>query len=317
LKALNYKEGKISFQKDCPAPEQQPKEALIRVIQSGICSTDLEITKGYMHFDGVLGHEFVGIVEQCNDSNLTGRRVAGEINIGCNHCSYCKTGNSKHCPARSVLGILNKNGSFAEYLTLPMKNLHQVPDSISDDEAVFVEPLAAAFAITDQLCVTREHEVCLLGDGRLALLIAQILHLIGCSLVVAGRHEEKLDILKKMGIQTTLSCNLFDKVYDIVVDATGSPSGLEQASGIVKPGGKIVLKTTVAKERSFDFNQLVIDEVTIIGSRCGPFDQAINALKEKSVDVKPLISKTFELKDGLEALMFAGEKGALKVILKS
>ena len=316
MKALVYKEKALTFRSDYPTPVPGAGEALIRVIQAGICSTDIEITKGYMGFEGVPGHEFVGIVEECRNDNLVGKRVVGGINIGCGQCSYCDSGNRNHCPTRSVLGIFNKDGAFAEYLTLPQKNLHTLPDSVSDDEAVFVEPLAAAFEILEQVKISGKEKVCLLGDGKLAFLIAQVLSSKGCDLTVAGKYAEKLQIFNELKIKTTFYTSLSGRVFDIVVDATGSPFGLQFATRIVKPSGRIVLKTTVSGERAIDLNQIVIDEVSIIGSRCGPFEPAIQALADKTVKTTPLISKIFSIEDGVEAMAYAKKKGVLKVILK-
>lgn len=316
MKALVYKENELTFISDYPTPVPGAGEALIRVIQAGICSTDIEITKGYMGFEGVPGHEFVGLVEECRNDKLVGKRVVGEINIGCGQCSYCDSGIRSHCPSRSVLGIFDKDGAFAEYLTLPEKNLHTLPDSVTDDEAVFVEPLAASFEILEQVKISGKENICLLGDGKLAFLIGQVLNSKGCDLTVAGKHEKKLQIFKELEIKTTFYTSLSDRVFDIVVDATGSPFGLQFATRIVKPSGSIVLKTTVTRERDIDLNQIVIDEVSIIGSRCGPFKPAIQALAEGTIQTTPLISKTFKMEEGVEAMSYAKKKGVLKVILK-
>ena len=286
------------------------------MIRAGICNTDLEITKGYMGFRGIPGHEFVGIVEECDKKNIIGKRVVGEINLGCGTCSYCKNQMQNHCPNRSVLGIMNKDGAFAEYLTLPFKNLHFVPDAVSDDEAIFTEPLAAAFEIMEQVDISHRDRVCVLGDGKLGLLVAQALSTTNCRLVLVGHHRENLSIMEEIGIKTRLSCSLEESGFDIVVDCTGSYSGIESALKIVKPGGKIVLKTTVAKKRSFDLNHVVINELSLIGSRCGPFKPAIDAIKSRSVDLYPLISNTFSIDDGKRAFQIASGKGVLKVILR-
>ena len=242
-----------------------------------------------MNFRGVPGHEFVGVVERCGNKAVEGKRVVGEINLGCGNCLYCKSGLRNHCPNRSVLGILGKDGAFADYVTLPTGNLHLVPDSVSDEEAVFVEPLAAAFEILEQVGIGTEDRVCVLGDGKLGLLAAQVVSLTGCPLVVGGRHKEKLSILERRGIETRLSSDITERVFD----CTGSPSGVESAMKLVRPRGTIVLKTTVAKRDSIDMNVIVIDEITLVGSRCGPFEPAIHALKMKTIDVLPLISRTF------------------------
>ena len=268
-----------------------------------------------MGFHGVPGHEFVGIVEQCDLKNMIGKRVVGEINLGCGVCSYCTNGMKNHCPGRSVLGILHKDGVFADYITLPVDNLHTIPNSISDDEAVFVEPLAAAFEIIEQVDIAPSDRVCVLGDGKLGLLVGQALSSTDCELLVVGHHSEKLSILDEQGIKTKLSKSFREKGYDVVVDCTGSRSGIETAMNIVRPKGKILLKTTVSKPAPFNVNRIVIDEVSVIGSRCGPFKPAIQAIKSKTVDLYSLISDTVPLNDGIKAFQYASRKGVLKVIL--
>ncbi|MBI5038694.1 MAG: alcohol dehydrogenase catalytic domain-containing protein [Nitrospirae bacterium] len=315
MRALVFKDG-LSYRDDYPVPVPSANEALIRVRCAGICNTDVEILKGYMGFSGIPGHEFAGIVEESPDQGLIGRRVVGEINIGCGVCPYCQSGLKNHCPNRSVLGILNKNGAFADYLTLPVSNLHIIPDSITDEEAVFAEPLAAAFEIMEQVAIRPDDKVCVLGDGKLGLLIAQVLSLSRCEMIVAGRHRDKLSILEKRGIRTMPGPLPQEKIFDIVVDATGSSAGLETAVSIVRPRGKIVIKTTVAERGAVDLNRVVIDELTLIGSRCGPFPPALKALETKRVDVTPLISKIFAIEEGIEAFQYADRKGVLKVLLK-
>lgn len=236
---------KVEFYSDWPKPAPKAGEALIQVMLAGVCATDLELVKGYMGFKGVLGHEFCGIVTECEDKGSINKRVAGEINIGCNRCNWCIAGARNHCPNRAVLGILNKDGVFAEYITLPLENLHILPDAISDEEAVFIEPLAAAFEIAEQVDV-KGKDVCVLGDGRLGLLCGQALALAGCSLTVIGRHPEKLAILERRGIKTRLDIEGIKKTFDVVVDCTGSDAGFNDALSLVKPRGTIILKTTVA-----------------------------------------------------------------------
>lgn len=309
-------DGKLRYMADYPVPINGEGEALIRVTLAGVCNTDLEIIKGYMGFQGVLGHEFVGVVERCRDSSLIGKRVVGEINMGCGRCGYCTNGMQNHCPSRSVLGILNRDGAFAEYATLPVSNLHLVPDSVTDEEAVFVEPLAAAFEITEQVNIRPDHRVCILGDGKLGLLTAQVLALTGSRLICIGRHEEKLAILGKRGIETNSTSAGYCREFDLVVDCSGSPKGLESAINLVKPKGTIVLKTTAAKREAIDMNSLVINEITLLGSRCGPFSPAIEALAEKYVDVRPMISRVFPLEEGVEAVHQAAAKGVVKVLIR-
>ncbi len=315
MHALFFDHG-IRYLNDFPVPQPNKNEALIKVICTGICNTDLEIIKGYMGFTGIPGHEFVGIVEASENDHLKGKRVVGDINISCGECLYCKQGLRNHCPERSVLGILNKNGAFAEYLTLPVNNLHQVPDTVSDGEAVFVEPLAAAFEVLKQVNITESDKVCVLGDGKLGLLVAQVLSTTGANLITVGKHPDKLSILSRMGIETHVLSSFDENEFDIVVDCTGSRSGIEKALKIVKPGGKVVLKTTVAEKGAVDLNHIVINEISLIGSRCGPFPDAIDAIVSKKVDLLPLISAEYNLEEGLKALEHASRKGILKIILK-
>jgi threonine dehydrogenase-like Zn-dependent dehydrogenase len=315
MRAIVFKK-ELQYLTDYPIPRPQNDEALIRVTHAGICNTDIEIIRGYMDFNGVLGHEFVGIVEKCDKNNLIGKRVVGEINIGCGVCSYCIKGMNNHCQKRSVLGILNKDGVFAEYTTLPAGNLHTVPDSISDEEAVFVEPLAAAFEILKQVKIRSSDKVCVLGDGKLGLLVAQVLSLTGCNLVVVGNHLEKLSILDEIGIKAMLASRFKEKEFDMVVDCTGSRSGMDKALRIVKPRGKIIIKTAVAKKGQLDLNQIVVNEISLIGSRCGPFPDAIRAIESRQIDLFPLISDSYSLENGIKAFQYATERGVLKVILK-
>lgn len=310
-------DGTLRLRDDYPEPQPKKNEALIRISCAGVCSTDIEITKGYMGFKGVPGHEFSGVIESAEDDRFVGKRVAGEINIPCGACEVCKNKMPTHCPNRSVLGILGKDGVFAEFATLPLKNLHPLPDNITDEEAVFAEPLAAAFEVLDQVKIDEDKRVAVLGDGRLGLLTAQVLALTDCSLVVIGRTEEKLAIASRMEIPARKGIEGFGRDFDIVVDCTGSPSGLEEALKIIRPRGTIVLKTTVAEPPKADLNKIVIDEITLIGSRCGPLRRAVKALEERVVDVNPLISKVFPLSEGVEAIKYASEKGVLKVIIKA
>lgn len=315
MKALVF-DKRLKLVLDYPEPKPLGDEALIRVKYAGVCATDIEITKGYMGFRGVPGHEFSGVVEACGIPGLIGKRVTGEINLACGRCDYCRRGLRNHCPERTVLGIFKKDGAFAKYLTLPVDNLHVLPDEVSDEEGVFVEPLAAAFEILSQLEIGRDLNVAVLGDGRLGILTAEVLSLTGCSLTAIGRHEEKLAILKAPGIKTLLEAEGVGREFDIVVDCTGRNEGLSTALKIVRPRGTIVLKTTIAERDGVDLNRAVIDEVTIMGSRCGPFKPAIAALKERAIDVRPLVSRVFALEDGVEAVGYASQKGVLKALLK-
>jgi threonine dehydrogenase-like Zn-dependent dehydrogenase len=314
MRALAIDE-KLRYCADYPKPVPEGGEALVRVLGAGICATDIEITKGYMGFRGVPGHEFVGIVESSGDKGLLGKRVVSEINIGCGRCPVCRNGEANHCHDRSVLGIFNKDGAFADFLVLPQTNLHPIPQSVPDEEAVFVEPLASAFEILEQVAIGPAQRVCVLGDGRLGLLVAQVLNLTGCDLVIVGRHAEKLKVLSDRGIETRLK-EAEEGDFDMVIDCTGSPYGFESAVSLARPRGTVVIKTTVAERGVFDLNRVVIDEITVIGSRCGPFPPAIKALASGSVDVRPLIAKQFPIEQGVEAFEYAQKKGVLKVIIK-
>ncbi len=315
MRAL-YFENKLCYRTDYSVPKPKCNEALIRIRMAGICNTDLEIIRGYLNFKGVPGHEFVGIVEKSEEKKWEGKRVSGEINIGCGVCSYCFSRMKNHCPNRSVLGILKKDGAFADYITLPVRNLHLIPDSVSDEEAVFIEPIAAAFEISHQVNIKPDDKVCVLGDGKLGILTGQVLSLTGCNLTVIGHHEEKLSILNQIGIYTSLNEDISDK-FDVVVDCTGSPAGLKKSLALANPKGKVILKTTLAKRDPVDLNSLVINEIELIGSRCGPFAPAARALQKKLIDTRSLISKTFFLDEGTEAFKYASQKGVLKVILKT
>jgi len=295
------------------SPTPAAGEVLVRVIKAGVCETDLQLIKGYMGFRGVLGHEFVGVAES---GPFAGRRVVGEINCACWNCETCRKGLPTHCPNRTVLGILNHDGAFADLITVPQRNLHVVPDSLPDDVAVFTEPVAAAFQIPVQITIGRNDRIAVLGDGRLGNLCAQVLARLSDHVLVIGKHPEKLVILSAMGIATVLlSDSMEERAFDIVVDCTGSESGLPTALRLVRPRGTIVLKTTVAGHQVLAWAPFVIDEVTLVGSRCGPFDQALVALEQGQIQVAPLISERFDLSRGLDALARAQTKGILKVLI--
>ncbi len=318
MKAIVF-DNTLSYTKDRALPElNKAGEALIRVKVAGICNTDLEIIKGYMGFKGILGHEFVGIVEKADERNrsLIGKRVVGEINCVCGICDYCTGGLPRHCPQRTTLGISGRDGAFAEYLTLPVENLHEVPDNVPDEEAVCTEPLAAAFEILEQVTIRPADRVVVLGDGKLGLLSAFVLALTGAEITLAGNHEHKLAIAREAGISTLLAKDLpADKKYDVVVEATGTPAGLQNALECVRPRGTIVLKSTVAASREVDLNRIIVDEITLIGSRCGPFEPALRALSEKTINVRPLISRIFAASEALEAFRVAAQKDSLKVLI--
>lgn len=294
-------------------------EALIRVLRSGICNTDLEIVHGYANFRGTIGHEFCGVVEESSEiPELIGKRVVGEINAGCGRCELCVGGDPRHCPERTVLGIHGRDGCHAEFITLPGGNLFELPDSISDEGAVFVEPLAAAVGITEQLEIRPETKVAVIGDGKLGLLCAMRLTLQSKNVVLIGKHDTKLSIARKRNIETLDLLRKtadFDRQFDVVVEASGSESGFSTALDLVKPRGKIVLKSTFHGKPVWDAARVVVNEITIVGSRCGRFAPAIGLLESGTVDVTDLINDVFDLNDGLSAFKRAAEKGVMKVIL--
>ncbi|WP_428937710.1 MDR/zinc-dependent alcohol dehydrogenase-like family protein [Fontivita pretiosa] len=315
MRALVF-DGKLIFDPRRADPAISDGDTLLRVRQAGICATDLEITKGYMGFRGVLGHEFVAEVISSPDRDLIGQRVCGEINIVCGRCDLCLSGLSNHCRARSVLGILNHDGAFADYLRLPAVNLHVVPGNVDDDHAVFVEPLAAAFQVLKQIQLDGRKWVTVLGDGRLGLLVAQVLRNAGCPVRVIGKHPHKLALCEKWQIRSRPLADIVPRHdQDVVVDCTGSAAGFELAMQMVRPRGTIVLKSTVAAGKPLNLAPLVIDEITVVGSRCGPFREAIRALAEKQVDVVSLIHRRMKLEQGVEAMELAARPGILKVIL--
>ncbi|MDY7039502.1 MAG: alcohol dehydrogenase catalytic domain-containing protein [Chloroflexota bacterium] len=316
MKALLY-DGELRLATNYPVPPPLPNEALIRVKLAGICNTDLEVLRGYKRFHGVLGHEFVGVVEVCVDAPaLIGRRVVGEINAACGECPPCRAGHPTHCLNRNVPGILDRDGAFAEFLTMPVDNLHPVPDQISDRVAVFTEPLAAACEIPEQVHLHPTDRVVVLGDGKLGLLVAQVVGLTGCDLLVVGRHEKKLDILRRQGIPTALAGKSGDVRADVVVDCTGHPDGFLAARAMVRPRGTLVLKSTFRSVNQVDLTGLVVDEVRLVGSRCGPFAPALRLLARGLIDVESLIDAVYPLDEGLAAIERAKTKGTLKVLLE-
>jgi threonine dehydrogenase-like Zn-dependent dehydrogenase len=315
MRALIFDKS-LSFDPRRPEPAPGDGDSLLRVRQAGICATDLEITKGYMSFRGVLGHEFVADVVSSPDRDLIGQRVCGEINIVCGRCDLCLSGLSNHCRARSVLGIVNHDGAFAELLRLPALNLHVLPKSVDDDQAVFVEPLAAAFQVLKQIQLDNRKWATVLGDGRLGLLVAQVLRNAGCPVRVIGKHPDKLALCEKWQIRSRPLADISPRHdQDVVVDCTGSAAGFELAMQMVRPRGTIVLKSTIASGKPLNLAPLVIDEINVVGSRCGPFREAIRALAEKQVDVVSLIHRRMKLEQGVEAMALAGRPGVLKVIL--
>ncbi len=316
MKALHF-DGNLRYIPDYPAPAPGKGEALVRVKMAGICSTDLEILKGYMGFSGIPGHEFVGMVEACDDPELRGRRVVGEINCPCGACAMCRRGLGNHCASRTVLGIQGRDGAFAEYLTLPIDNLHVLPDEVSDAEGVFVEPLAAAFEILEQTGISASDRVVVVGDGRLGILVAQVLKRTGADLTVIGHHKEHLPMLLDLGIDARMEGDGDGpEGADVVVDCSGSPSGFIRSRAMVRPGGRLVLKSTYASMSEVNLSSLVVDEITLIGSRCGPFQPAIRALAEKEVDVSSMMTAVYPMEQGIEAFSRASAPGTLKVFLQ-
>jgi len=298
-----------------PKPEPAPGEALVRVLVAGVCNTDLEIVNGYMGFQGVLGHEFVGVVEQAPNEQFVGKRVVGEINCVCHRCRYCQLEMPHHCLNRTVLGILNRNGAFAEYLTLPEENLHFVPQGMREDVAVFAEPTAAAFRIVEQVPIENKTRVVVLGDGKLGQLIAQVLANHSKQVTCVGKHRWKLDLLEKLDIVTAHFDDPFESGADVVVEATGSPAGLQRAFDLVRPEGTVVLKTTVADPTAVNMALPVINEISIVGSRCGPFRPALEALALGNVTVGPMVSGRFPLEEGVEAVKRAAGRDVMKVLI--
>ena len=303
-------------------PTPPAGEVLIRPTRLGVCATDLELCKGYMHYQGVLGHEFVGVVEAVGagvDRAWVGRRVVGEINCVCGKCDMCKAGLKEHCRQRTVLGILGRDGCFAERFVLPAVNLHAVPDNVDDDRAVFTEPLAAAYQILRQLTIEGRPYITVLGDGRLGLLCAQVLSKLNATVRCIGKHEAKLALCEKWGVKHRLLGDVgLRQDQDIVVDCTGSASGLTTAMAMVRPRGTLVMKTTVAADQTtgLDLSPIVVNEINVVGSRCGPFATALDALSREEIDVVSLISKRMKLSDGVEALKYADKPGVLKVLLE-
>lgn len=325
MQALVLTDAGPQIRTDYPVPEPEPGWARVRVRMAGICATDLELMRGYKGgYRGVLGHEFVGQVEAApGHPEWEGRRVVGEINVGCGECSLCRRGLAKHCRGRRVLGILGLDGAFAEYLTLPVANLHPLPEGLADEHAVFTEPLAAALQILEQVHVGPDSRVYVLGDGRLGLLVAQALARTGCDLTALGRNPAKLAILDELGISTVqvdhpaVVEELARHPGDVVVEVTGSPAGFHLARRLVRPAGTLVLKSTFARPLpEVDSSSLVVDEVTVVGSRCGPFGPALRLLSQGAIRVTPLIHAVYPLAEGVAALEHAARKGTIKVLLR-
>jgi threonine dehydrogenase-like Zn-dependent dehydrogenase len=295
-----------------------PDEALVRVVLSGICNTDLEIARGYAGFKGTIGHEFVGVVEDSTDRALVGRRVVGEINAGCGVCELCRAGDSRHCARRTVLGIVGRDGAHAEFLQLPVENLFPVPKNVADEHAVFTEPLAAACGILERASISKTDRVAIIGDGKLGLLCAQVVALTGASLLLIGKHSSKLRIAERRGIETGTPKQAArrQREFDVVVEASGAAAGFSLALDLLRPKGQLVLKSTFHGKTELDAARIVVDEISIIGSRCGRFTPALDLLKKSAIDVDSLISEEYPLSNGVHAMRRAAARGVLKVLLR-
>ena len=315
MHALWLENHRLRLRDDVPIPSPPAGEALVRVIRAGICNTDIELTRGYYPFTGVPGHEFVGVVER-GPAALVGRRTVGEINAVCGTCPACTGGRRTHCERRTVLGIVNRHGAFADYLTLPIENLHPVPENVATDAAVFTEPLAAALEIQEQVAIGPGQRVLVVGDGKLGQLVAQTLALTGCTLTAVGRHDEKLALLAARGIATGPPDGVGRAAFDVAVECTGNPEGFAVAQRAVRPRGTLVLKSTYAGALTLDASALVVNELTLVGSRCGPFAPALRLLAEARVAVEPLIHARYPLAQVIAAFDHAVRPGVLKVLVQ-
>lgn len=329
MHALHWDGSKLRARSDYPLPGSRIDDGgswiasdndavqttLVKVHLAGICSTDLQILKGYMGFTGVPGHEFVGSVVH-GPQDWLGKRVVGEINFGCGDCDNCRRDLARHCVNRRVMGIVNADGAFAEYVAVPVANLHRVADSINDEDAVFTEPLAAGFEILTQIQINPGDDILVLGDGKLGNLCAQVLRLTGAKVTALGKHADKLAAIKRAGVRTIQLNDWQPRLFDIVVEASGSPSGFELALSAVRPRGTLVLKSTIAGKHEVSLAPVVIHEINVIGSRCGPFPDALDALAAKRVAVAPLIEAIYSLKDGVDAVERAARAGAKKILLR-
>ncbi|MCI0524535.1 MAG: alcohol dehydrogenase catalytic domain-containing protein [Acidobacteria bacterium] len=319
MKALRLDNNELQLA-DAPLPRRR-SEALVRMTMAGICNTDIEIARGYAGFSGVLGHEFVGVVEDSPDRSQIGRRVVGEINAGCGQCELCRDNDPRHCPNRTVLGIRGRDGAFAEYLSLPPRNLLTVPENVSDRQAVFTEPLAAACAILEQVEITDSVRVAVIGDGKLGQLISRVIGALKCDLTLIGKHADKLELAARAGIKSIkledLETREIDTAsrFDFVVEASGSASGLGLALDLVRPRGAVILKSTFHGDVQLNTSRIVVNEIRVIGSRCGRFENALRLLESGEINVEPLIAREYELADGVEAMAEAQRPGTLKVLL--
>lgn len=312
MRALWLENGALRLRTDVPPPEPPAGEALVRVLRAGICNTDIELIRGYYPFCGVLGHEFVGRVER-GAGQWPGKRVVGQINAACGRCASCRAGRRSHCPQRTVLGIVGRDGAFAEYLSLPIENLLEVPPEVSTDAATFVEPLAAALQIQQQVPIRPDDRALVVGDGKLGQLVARTLALTGCRVYATGRHEAKLRLLKPYGV--AVAVDETPEGVDVAVDCTGQAGGFERARQALRPGGVLVMKSTYAGRLEVDASALVVDEITLVGSRCGPFAPALRLLQQGRVGVDDLVVARYGLDEGLAAFERARQKGVLKVLV--
>ncbi len=313
MQALLF-DGSLRLDSHYPDPQIVPGEAMIRPHLTGVCNTDIEITRGYMGFTGVLGHEFVGTVVACAEGEWVGKRVVGEINAACLRCPTCLRGDHTHCPNRTTLGIDRRDGAMADLFSLPVSCLHRVPDSIPDEAAVFTEPLAAALEILDQSHIRPSERVAVVGDGKLGAMIVQVLRLIGCDLTLIGRHPERWALYERQGVRCLHSSNPPAERFDVVVDCTGQPAGLATARHVLRPRGRLVLKSTFNADSQLNLTLMVVDEIQLIGSRCGPFAPALKLLERGLIATESLISAEFALSAGVAA--FAAASGQLKVLLR-
>lgn len=316
MQAALFHSGEIEYRTDYAMPKAEADEARIRVYLAGICGTDLEIVQGYAGFEGVLGHEFVGSVEEARQERWVGQRVVGSINLGCGECETCLRHGSEHCPNRRVLGIRGKDGAFADYLTLPTGNLFSVPDSVADEEALFTEPLAAALRIREQIRARPTARSAVVGPGRLGMLVGQVLALDGGDVTMIGRRMESLELPQRLDLETALPPDVADGSFDVVVECTGNEAGLAQALRLLRPRGTLVIKSTFHGSTDVDVSRLVVDEIKVLGSRCGPFAPALRLLHRGGVDVTALIDGEFPLSRIDEAMRLAAQPGVRKILLR-
>jgi threonine dehydrogenase-like Zn-dependent dehydrogenase len=315
--AVHLQDGAVTV-REIATPERPPGYALLRLLIGGICNTDLELQRGYYGFSGTPGHEFVARVVAADTPSWVGRRVVGEINLACQRCDWCARGLSRHCPDRTVLGIVNHPGAFQEFFTLPERNLHPLPEAVPVERAVFTEPLAAACEMLDQVSIPAGEEVAVLGDGKLGLLIAMVLQTHGYAVRLFGRHREKLDVAIAAGVETELVGGPLPVAeYGWVVDATGSPEGLGDAAGMVRPRGTVILKSTVHGTVGINTAPLIVNEITLVGSRCGRFEAALPLLTHPGVRLDRMVAARYSLRDAPAAFARAAQRGTLKVLLSA